>query len=114
MNKPDAIERAAQQAATSYMGAVAWPTVILGTVVTLTYLGTLLLVVAGQLPLLAAIVLIAITSYAGYTVLHEAAHGSISGSHRQLRWLNELNLDPNHEDNYRQRNQKMVKFTVTC
>lgn len=90
MNQADVIERAAQQAATTYMGKVAWPTVMLATVVLFTYLGTLLLVVGGQLPVLPAILLIAVTSYAGYTVLHEAAHGSISGSQRRFRWLNEL------------------------
>ena len=85
----DNLDLVALDAAKRHMGDVAWPTVILGIAVTLGYLATPLLVVAGMLPLLAAIPLMAFFTYAAYTVLHDAAHGSISGSNGGLRWLNE-------------------------
>jgi beta-carotene hydroxylase len=42
------------------------------------------------MPLWAAMPLVAVLTYLAYTVLHEAAHGSICGSHQSLRWLNEM------------------------
>jgi beta-carotene hydroxylase len=89
MSKPESAERVAQQAATRYMGGVAWPTVILAVVAAATYVGTLLLVVGDQMSLAPAVIILALASYATYTVLHEAAHGSISGNQRGMRWLNE-------------------------
>ena len=38
----------------------------------------------------AGLLLMSVLTYAAYTVLHDAAHGSISGSHKELRWLNEM------------------------
>lgn len=76
-------------AAKIYMGSFAWPTVLLGLVVTTAYIATPVLVVTGALPLIPATLLMAVLTYAAYTVLHDAAHGSISGSHTNLRWLNE-------------------------
>lgn len=76
--------------AKKYMGDFAWPTVVLGVVVFVLYIATPALVIAGLMPLLPAMVLMTLLTYAAYTVLHEAAHGTISGSHSSLRWLNEL------------------------
>ena len=73
-----------------YMGDFAWPTVVLGLGLFTGYLATPLLVVAGYLPLLPAMALMAIMTYLAYTVLHESVHGTISGSHSSLRWINEL------------------------
>jgi beta-carotene hydroxylase len=89
MNKPDKLDLQAVASAKQYMGKVAWPTVLLGVVVGASYVATPALVVAGVLPLLIAIPLMAFLTYAAYTVLHDAAHGSISGSHKSMRWLNE-------------------------
>lgn len=89
MNKPDTHDQQALNAAKQYMGKVAWPTVLLGLVLGASYVATPLLVITGALPMLAALPLMAVLTYAAYTVLHEAAHGSISGSNRSLRWLNE-------------------------
>ena len=89
MNKPDALDRQALVAAQQYMGKLAWPTVLLGVTVGLAYVATPLLLIAGVIPLAVAFVLMTVATYAAYTVLHEAAHGSISGSHTSLRWLNE-------------------------
>ena len=89
MNKPDEPDLQALESAKQYMGQVAWPTVLLGVVVGASYVATPVLVVAGVLPLLVAVPLMAFLTYAAYTVLHDAAHGSISGSNKSVRWLNE-------------------------
>ena len=89
MNKPDKLDQQALQAAKQYMGKVAWPTVLLGVAVSTSYVAIPLLVAAGVLSLLVAVPLMAFLTYAAYTVLHDAAHGSISGSHPSVRWLNE-------------------------
>ena len=89
MSKQDALDRQALVAAQQYMGKLAWPTVLLGVTVGLAYVVTPLLLIAGVIPLAVAFLLMTVATYAAYTVLHEAAHGSISGSHTSLRWLNE-------------------------
>ena len=89
MEKKDNLDLLALEAAKQHMGKVAWPTVVLGTVVAVAYVATPVLVVIGMLPLVAAVPLVAFLTYASYTVLHDAAHGSISGSNPSLRWLNE-------------------------
>lgn len=90
MQKNDEHDIAALNAAKNYMGAVAWPTIVLGLMIPLAYLCTPLLVISGSLPLPLGLLLMSIFTYAAYTVLHEAVHGSISGSHKELRWLNEM------------------------
>ena len=89
MNSPDSLDQQALQSAKQYMGAVAWPTVVLGLTVGGGYIVTLSLAFAGLLPLWVATFLMGVLTYLSYTVLHEAAHGSISGSHQSMRWLNE-------------------------
>jgi len=89
MNKPDALDQQALAAAQQYMGKLAWPTILLGAAVGAVYVLTPLLLIAGVMPLAVAFLLMAASTYAAYTVLHEAAHGSISGSHTSLRWVNE-------------------------
>jgi len=63
--------------------------IVPGIVLVAVYLATPLLVVMGVMPLLVAVPLAGFVTYASYTVLHDAAHGSISGSHTSLRWVNE-------------------------
>src|SRR5210317_1788657 len=90
MRTNDQQDLAALDAAKRYMGDFAWPTVLLGLGTALAYLITPLLVVTGALPLLAGLALMSVLTYMAYTALHDAVHGSVSGSHKQLRWLNEL------------------------
>ena len=80
----------ALESAKHYMGDFAWPTAVLGVAIFVAYLATPLLVVSGHLALLPGMLLMSLLTYAAYTVLHEAAHGTISGSHSSLRWVNEL------------------------
>ena len=89
MDKKDNLDLVALEAAKQHMGSFAWPTVVLGIVLLATYLATPVLVVMDVMPLLIAVPLMALVTYASYTVLHDAAHGSISGSHASLRWVNE-------------------------
>jgi len=42
----------------------------------------------GFLALWLAVPLVAVLTYASYTVLHESVHGSITGNDQSLRWLN--------------------------
>lgn len=89
METKDNLDAVALEAAKRHMGSVAWPTVILGVAVAAGYVATPILVVTDFMPLLLAVPLMAFFTYAAYTVLHDAAHGSISGSNGGLRWLNE-------------------------
>jgi beta-carotene hydroxylase len=84
-----ALDRQALEAAQQRMGEFAWRTVLLGLAVAVAYLATVATVTSGALPLAGGTLLIALLTYLAYTVLHEAVHGSICGSHRQLRWVNE-------------------------
>ena len=89
MDRKDNLDLQALEVAKQHMGKFAWPTVALGLALLLAYLATPVLVVMELMPLVAAVPLMAFLTYAAYTVLHDAAHGSISGSHTSLRWLNE-------------------------
>ena len=82
------LDRKAYQVACGYRQIVAWPTVLLGCVVFTSYWAIPILVVLHDLSLLVAIPLMAILTYAAYTVLHEAVHYCINGNIKSLRWLN--------------------------
>ncbi len=90
MEQLDRLDQEARESASGYIGSFALPTVILGIVLVLSYLAIPLLVVDGTMSLLAALPIYVFITYAMYTVMHDAAHGSISGSNASLRWLNEL------------------------
>ncbi len=89
MQQNDPTDQEAMAIAKTHMGAFAWPTVVFALAVILAYVATVTLAVAGIIPLLLAVPLAAILTYLAYTVLHESAHGSISGSNKELRWVNE-------------------------
>ena len=92
MEHKDNLDLVALEAAKQHMGGFAWPTVVLGIVLLAAYLATPALVVTGVMPLLVAVPLVGLVTYASYTVLHDAAHGSISGSHTSLRWVKRTSL----------------------
>jgi beta-carotene hydroxylase len=89
MNQTDKLDQEALSYAKHYMGEFAWPSVVYGLVVCGSYLATVALAMAGMMPLVLALPLVTILTYLAYTLLHEAAHGSISGSRQSLRWVNE-------------------------
>ena len=84
----DALDAKALACARRYMTAVAWPTVALGSFVAMLYVGTVALAIAGALSLWLAVPVVAALTYASDTVAHDSIHGSISGNHPTLRWLN--------------------------
>lgn len=90
MSDTDSLDLTARSAAKAYMGAFAWPTVVLGGVLAVLYLATLAGVAGGHLSVPVALPLIILITYGSYTVFHEAVHGSINGSNASLRWVNEL------------------------
>ncbi|MEH6581709.1 MAG: fatty acid desaturase [Halioglobus sp.] len=90
MDSKDILDQQARLAAKSRMGDFAWPTVVLGLMVTAGYVSVPLLFVSGHVSALVAFSLLMVFTYAAYTVLHESVHGSISGSHGSLRWVNEM------------------------
>ena len=89
MHQPDKLDQAALDHAKQYMGEFAWPSVVYGVTVCGSYLATVALALSGMMPLGLAFALVAILTYLAYTLLHEAVHGSISGSRQSLRWVNE-------------------------
>ena len=88
MSKTDLLERQAVASAQQYMGRVAWPTIILGLVLGAAYIATVAMALTGLLALWLAVPLVAVLTYASYTILHESVHGSITGTDPSLRWLN--------------------------
>ncbi len=79
----------ARKAAQQYQGDFALPTVVTGLCIFTAYAATPLAVFVGALPLWTGCLLMIVLAYAAYTILHDAAHGAISGSHASLRWVNE-------------------------
>jgi len=70
------------------MDIVAWPTMVLGLALALTYIATVTMALTGVLSLWLAVPMVAMLTYSAYTILHESVHGSISGNRRSLRWIN--------------------------
>jgi beta-carotene hydroxylase len=89
MNDSDLRDQEALHTAKHYMGKVAWPTIALGVVIWGSYVAIPLLVATGVTSLALALPIMAFLTYAAYTVLHDAVHGSITGSRKSLRWINE-------------------------
>ena len=83
------LNKLARQRAKRFSGGIAWPTIILATLVIPAYWLTPFLVAFNDLSLWLAIPLMAVLTYAAYTVLHESVHGSIRGSNTSLVWLND-------------------------
>lgn len=90
MSKTDLLDQQAAASARTYMGMVAWPTIVLGMALGASYIATVVMALAGFLGLWSAVPLVAVLTYASYTVLHESVHGSITGNEQSLRWLNKV------------------------
>jgi len=83
------MDSAAKTAASRYQGEFAWITVVAGIAIFASYVTVPFLVVLNMLPLWAGCVALVFATYFSYSILHDAVHGSISGSHTKLRWVNE-------------------------
>ncbi len=68
--------------------AVAWPTLVLAVMLPVILLGVILLGFTGALPLWACTPILAIVSYAHYTLVHESIHGNVVASPKRLHWIN--------------------------
>jgi beta-carotene hydroxylase len=88
VTKTDLLDRKAVACASQYMGKVAWPTIILGLALGVSYIATVVMGLSGFASLWLAIPLVAALTYFSYTILHESVHGSITGNDQSLRWLN--------------------------
>lgn len=88
MNKTTELEKEANLAARLLMGEVGWPTILLGLAIVGIYITTLALVVNREINLVIAYIAVSLLTYAMYTVLHEAIHGSIQGKQKSYSWVN--------------------------
>lgn len=68
--------------------AVAWPTLMLAAALPASLIGVIALGFTGALPLWACTPILAILSYAHYTLVHESIHGNVVASPRRLAWIN--------------------------
>lgn len=69
---------------------VAYPTIFL-TIISLTiFIGAALMAVNGMLGIGWVILINAVMAYILFTPMHEAGHLNVSGSHKSLRWLDEV------------------------
>lgn len=85
-----ALNKQAISAAKSYMGQVAWLTVVLTILVVSAFIAHLVLFAQGLVPAWAAVFIVGVLTYFSYTPLHEAAHRNINGNNAKLSWLNDL------------------------
>jgi beta-carotene hydroxylase len=90
VRKTDPLDQKAVASASQHMGMVAWPTIILGLMLGVSYIATVVTTLTGFLSLWLAVPLVAALTYFSYTVLHESVHGSITGNDQSLRWLNKV------------------------
>ena len=78
-----------KRSANGYCDPLAWPTILLISVVLPLYFLTPVAVVMGLMPVIAGMLLMGFLTYAVYTGLHEAVHGAICGGLQKNRWINE-------------------------
>ena len=82
--------QAMKRSANAHCDALAWPTIVLASVVLPLYFLTPVAVVMGVLPVAVGTLMMAFLAYAGYTALHESVHGAVCGGQQKHRWVNEL------------------------
>lgn len=68
--------------------AVAWPTLILAFALPAALIGVIALGFSGAWPLWACTPVLAVISYAHYTLVHESIHGNVVAAPKRLAWIN--------------------------
>lgn len=68
--------------------AVAWPTLALAAILPATLIGVIALGLARALPLWVCTPILALVSYAHYSLVHEAIHGNVVASPKSAYWIN--------------------------
>ena len=79
-----------KQIAKALSPAVAWPTIALAVILPATFLAIAALGFSGRLPLLACAPILALVSYAHYTLVHESIHGNVVAGKPAFAWVNTL------------------------
>src|SRR5271169_6780153 len=74
--------------AREFSPSVAWPTLALALILPATFAGIVTLGLTRTLPLWACAAILALVSYAHYTLVHEAIHGNVVSKPRSLAWVN--------------------------
>lgn len=69
---------------------IAWPTLLLAACLPAALAGVIALGLAGRAPLWACTPVLALISYAHYTLVHEAIHGNVAAAPKHLHWINPL------------------------
>jgi fatty acid desaturase len=77
-----------KQIARALAPAIAWPTLVLAAVLPSTLAAFIWLGLTRALPLWICTPLLAVISYAHYTLVHESIHGNVVSSPRRLAWIN--------------------------
>lgn len=70
--------------------AIAWPTLVLALALPAALISVIALGLTRALPLWACTPILAVLSYAHYTLVHEAIHGNVVASPRSAYWINTL------------------------
>jgi fatty acid desaturase len=76
--------------AREFTPAVAWPTLMLAMVLPSTLVGLIVLGFSRPMPLWSFTPILALASYAHYTLVHESIHGNLAPGYPRWRWLNEI------------------------
>lgn len=71
----------------SYARQVAWPTIVMGLLVTTSIVTVVVMALMGQMPYALATVALTALTYWAFTIAHEAGHGNIHGNRTGLRWI---------------------------
>lgn len=77
-----------KQIARAMSPAIAWPTLALTLILPATFAGIVTLGLVRVVPLWACTPVLALVSYAHYTLVHESIHGNVVSSPRELVWIN--------------------------
>ncbi|MEI9997520.1 MAG: fatty acid desaturase [Rhizomicrobium sp.] len=77
-----------KQIARDLAPAIAWPTLALAVALPSTFLAVVWLGLTDVLPLWICTPILALVSYAHYTLVHESIHGNVVSSPRSLAWIN--------------------------
>jgi len=77
-----------KQIARDLAPAIAWPTLALAVALPSTFLAFAWLGLTRTLPLWASTPILALVSYAHYTLVHESIHGNVVSSPRTVAWIN--------------------------
>ena len=84
-----ALDREAVRQAQTFMGGVAWFTMVFGFAIVAGYGATFWAVADGDLSLVTGFFVNGLLVYGSYTLLHETVHGNVSGFGQPSRWYNE-------------------------